>query len=91
MTLPDKDEIVDKLKDKKFAGILASLGIGASVAVSGVGDDTPTDDADADLQHPVDSQAPSEVQEQVDENKQKLDTLTETATEGKKNYQLLGC
>lgn len=91
MTLPDKNEVVNKLKDKKFAGILASLGIGASVAVSGVGDDTPTDDGDADLQHPVDSQAPSEVQEQVDENNQKLDTLSEADTEGQTNYQLLGC
>lgn len=91
MTLPDKNEVVNKLKDKKFAGILASLGIGASVAVSGMGEDTPVDDDNADLQHPVDSQAPSEVQEQVDENKQKLDTLTEADTEGETNYQLLGC
>lgn len=91
MTLPDKNEVVDKLKNKKFTGILASLGIGASVAVSGVGDDAPADDADADLQHPVDSQAPSEVQEQVNENNQKLDTLSEADTEGQTNYQLLGC
>jgi len=91
MTLPDKNEIVNKLKNKKFAGILASLGIGASVAVSGIGDDSPVDDEDADLQHPIDGQAPSEVQEQVDENKQKLDTLTEAASEAETNYQLLGC
>lgn len=91
MKLPDKNEVVNKLKDKKFAGILTSLGIGASVAVSGVGDDSPVADEDADLQHPIDSQAPSEVQEQVDENKQKLDTLVDANTEGKTNYQLLGC
>ena len=87
----NSSNIYRKIRESKVLGVLTSIGVGASVAVSGVGDDAPADNADSDLQYPVDSQAPSEVQEQVDENKQKLDTLKEADTEGQTNYQLLGC
>lgn len=85
------ENFLKKIWGNRLIGILTSLGVGVSVAVFGIGDDNPVDDADKGLQHPVDTQAPDEVQQQIDENKQRLNTLEETDTEKQADYTLLGC
>lgn len=84
---------IDIQKIKKVGRKAQALALTAAVGVSAAAGvalmDSPADDAGDDLDTGVD--APKEVESQIDQNSQKLDTIADTSSQEGANYKLLGC